>query len=141
MRRVVTALMFLFLLVSCGLFKDTFRTKRKTNTHIIERGTITYKAPGEQILYLPNIKVKDTDIVIRKPRTILKAKKRSGDFKRISCETPPLDVKKQYEKETDQSEKVKDFKSQGLTFKPVYLMYLFGGLGFLILVNNLTKRK
>ena len=141
--KFIVALIFISLMVSCKVFGTKQIYKKQSKKHIIERGTIRFKAPREQIVYLPNIKVKDTDIVIRKPRTILRAKKRNGNFEKIGCETPPADMKKDYVKETDESQNETDSKSDGLISKLTLknALFLFLGLSGMIAVNNLTKRK
>ena len=142
MRKLI-ALLILLSLSSCKIFGTRQVYKKQNKKHIVERGTIHFKAPREQIVYLPNIKVKDTDIVIRKPRTILRAKKRNGNFEKIGCEAPPVDMKKDYVKETDESQKETDSKSDGLISKLTWknALFLFLGLSALIAVNNLTKRR
>lgn len=142
MRKLIV-LLILLSLTSCKIFGTRQVYKKRNKKHIVERGTIRFKAPREQIVYLPNIKVKDTDIIIRKPRTILRAKKRNGNFEKIGCEAPPADMKKDYVKETDESLNETDSKSEGLISKLTlkYTLFIFLGLSALIAVNNLTKRK
>ncbi len=141
--KLIVAFIFISFMVSCKIFGTRQVYKKQNKKHIVERGTIHYKVPREQIIYVPNIKVKDTDIVIRKPRTILRAKKRNGNFEKIGCEAPPADMKKDYVKETDESKKETDSKSEGLISKLTLknALFLFLGLSALIAVNNLTKRK
>jgi NACalpha-BTF3-like transcription factor len=141
MKRISLILFIAILLSSCNLFKTVTRQKGKQKTHTVERGIITYKAPRQEIVYLPNIKVKDTDLVIRKPRVIMTVKKRQNSIKQVSCEAPEIDVKKRYEKETDQKIKVAASQANGLQLKAYYIFYVFIGLAFLIIANNLTKRK
>ena len=129
---------------SCGgLLKDTQRTKHKIHRVSVEKGIRYVDIPMDSLVYTPKpvLKAVDTTETIENENLVLKVRRSKGRINRIKAIQKPKKEKNPYEKTERIDEKVKDSKSQGFELKPQLILYLFMGLGFLILVNNLTKRK
>jgi len=126
---------------SCGLLKDTQRTKTKTHTETKETGVRIVKIPKDSIVYEPNIiiKKKDTTIIVENKNLVLKTKIRNKKVKSITAIQKPKEQKEVYEKTETKDEKVKDLKSSGLQINPMYLLYAFFALLIWTVVNNKTK--
>lgn len=128
------------ILTSCGLFKDTQRTKTKTHTKAKETGVRIVEIPKDSIVYVPNVIVKDTTVVIENKNLILKTTYRNKRVNKIKAVQKPQKQINTYERTEETDQKVKDAKSEGLAIKPEWFLYTFGGLALLIVVNNLTKK-
>ena len=128
---------------SCGLLKSTERTKQKIHSVSIEKGTRIVKIPRDSLVYVPNniTREKDTTVTVENKNIVLKVTSRNKRISKIKAIQKPKEEKTEYEKTEETNKKTTDSKSEGLKVTNKLLLYLFLGLGFLILVNNLTKRK
>lgn len=142
-RFVEMTLLILLSLTSCGLLKDTQRTKHKTHRVIVEKGIRYIDIPMDSLVYTPKpvLKAVDTTEIIENKNLVLKVRRSKGRINRIKAIQKPKKEKNPYEKKERVDTKAKDSKSRGFELKPILILYVFLGLGFLILVNNLTKRK
>ena len=145
--------------VSCNVFKTTTKQKNKkriqTTEHItenvIEKGVRIERLEPDSIIFNHRLIVPDLDSIYEKQtkNLDLKIKTKKGNVVQTACKQKPHYNINPYERneqkkvDTQKKESVKttDSKSEGLPIKPAYFIYLFLGIGFLIVVNNLTKRK
>jgi len=142
MKKIIIIVLVLFL-TSCGLFKNTEKQRQKQKSISIEKGIRVVEIPSDSIVYRPKIRYinKDTTIIVENKNLILKTRHHKGVITNIKAIQKPKKEITKYEKKENKKIKVTDYKSEGAKLKPIYFLYLFLGLGFLILVNNLTKRK
>ena len=142
-RFVGMILLILLSLTSCGLLKDTQRSRQKLHKVSVEKGVRIVKIPRDSLVYVPNviIKRKDTTITVENKHIALKITSRNKRIRKIKAIQKPQEEKTEYERTEKTDEKHTDTQSKGFELKPILILYVFLGLGFLILVNNLTKRK
>ena len=142
--RLVVVLMFMSLMFGgCGLLKDKQRHREKLHKVSIEKGVRIIKIPRDSLVYVPNviIKRKDTTITVENKHIALKITSRNKQISKIKAIQKPQEEKTEYERTEQTDKKETNTQSKGFELKPVWILYLFLGLGFLILVNNFTKRK
>lgn len=149
----------LLTLTGCGLLKTTSkhsekqRTKTKIHTveQVVEKGVRIVQIEPDSITFNNRQIDPDIDTVYERHSTnlALQIKTKNGITEQTVCKQKPQFKINPYQRKENKtadtkikdSKKETDYKSEGATFKPVYIVYLFVGLGFLIVVNNLTKRK
>lgn len=127
------------MLSGCGIFRDKSRVRSKTRTEITEHGVRIVEIPKDSIVYVPHYVFRDTTIVVQNRNLILKTTYRDRQVKRITAIQKPKTAANWYVRTEQKQAETKNYKSAGPELRPVYVLYLFGGLAFLIVVNNLTK--
>jgi len=157
MRKLLITLLLLTL-SGCGLFKTTTkhsekqrtRTKIHSTEQVIEKGVRIERIEPDSVTFNNRQIVPDKDSVYRRhsPNLDLIIKTKKGITKQTVCKQKPQFKINLYQRKENKTADTKikdnkketDYKSKGATFKPVYIVYVFAGLGFLIVVNNLTKK-
>jgi len=127
------------MLSGCGIFRDKSRMRSKIRTEITEHGVRIVEIPKDSIVYVPHYVFRDTTIVVQNRNLILKTTYRDRQVKRITAIQKPKTAANWYVRTEQKQAETKNYKSAGPELRPVYVLYLFGGLAFLIVVNNLTK--
>jgi len=139
----IVYILFILSLTGCGAFKDKQRSRKKVKTHVTERGVRILEIPKDSIVYVPNVIIrhKDTTITVENPNLKLQTRFRNGRVERIKAIQKPKKQINSYERTETRNESTRETRAEGMLLKPVYFVYVFAGLGFLILVNNLTKKR
>ncbi len=142
MRGILIIVFISGMLSGCGLLKNTQAPKESTHRNK-GTGVRVVEVPKDSIVYVPKviIKEKDTTITVENKNLILKTTYRNRRVNKIKAIQKPKKEVTQYEKTEIKDEKVKDSKSEGLPIKPAYFIYLFLGIGFLIVVNTFNQKK
>lgn len=141
---IVILLMCLF--VSCSVTKNLLRGKNKkeTDTTILSGGEETSKRASDTLeILVPSIVYKDTTIYKRgKSSTVYINYDKQGKKTFGSVCDSINDFKKWYKNERIKEEikdKTKE-KTKETVFKPIFLLYLFIGIAFLMLCNKLMNK-
>jgi len=144
----------LLLLFSCGSLFGTQKDKEHTRLQsaeksmVVETGIRYELIPADTLLFIaPQQKPNDTTSVVKmveNKQLKIEATVKKGCVKKVKATQKPK-LKINPYKKIEQSEKKltvkQDIKHKQSKFKDVYFLYAFLGIGFLIVVNNFTKRK
>ncbi len=137
-------ILMLLILQGCGLFKTTAKNRVHTQTHVTEQGVRVVKVPRDSIVYEPRVIHKDTTIVVENKHLILTTTFRNHQVARVKATQKPVEEITRYKREETTDERQKEKHKEGIEFRPVYLLYGFGGLALffviLMLASALIKR-
>jgi hypothetical protein len=143
MKRLI--IIFLFL-TSCTTTKSLFEKKNKTDTqtNTTEVGTVESKRAGDTLtVFIPSIIYKDTIIQRRGNTTTLTARYDSDGNLDLKCISDEINELRTYIKEISEEkqeltkEKTKEKES---IFKPIFILYLFLGLAFLMFSKKIIDK-
>jgi len=139
MKKILFLFLLGFMMSACGLFKTASKHREKVKTHSTEKGIRIIYQPGDSIVYIPKIRYKDTTVIVENRNVVLKTTYRNSGINKINCKQKPKKTIENYTKDTDTKIKTADYKSEGVQFKPVYIIYVFVGLALLIVIAIVTS--
>jgi len=135
-------LILVFLFVSCSMTKGLKRDKTKVDREEIQSGEQTIKRASDTVLLtIPTIKYKDTVIYKRGRKSTVYInydKKGTATIKSV-CDSIAIFKKWYNQINIDQKTNVKD-KDKVTEIKPTFILYIFLGLAFLIVVFKLSNK-
>jgi len=135
-------LILVFLFVSCSITKGLKRDKTKVDREEIQSGEQTIKRASDTVLLtIPTIKYKDTVIYKRGRKSTIYInydKKGTATIKSV-CDSIAIFKKWYNQINIDQKTNVKD-KDKVTEIKPTFILYIFLGLAFLIVVFKLSNK-
>jgi len=129
----------MLLLTGCGVFGNKSKVRTREQKQITEKGVRIVEIPKDSIVYVPHYVFKDTTVIVQNKNLVLKTTYKDRKVQKITAIQKPKKEINPYERTEQIRQKVTDLKSESPGIKPVYWLYIFGGLAFLIVVNNLTK--
>lgn len=139
---MVKYILIILLLVSCSTSKNLKRDKTETKTEVVNSGELTIKRPSDTLeVSIPKIIYKDTTIYRRgRKSTVYLNYDSQGNAKVISvCDSIAI-FKKWYNKEKQEENKDIKEKEKEIVFKPMLILYVFLGLGGLMIVNKIVNK-
>jgi len=140
MKKIVIIILISLALSSCA----TSKTKRKTDTTTTteEKGTVESIRKADTLSYtVLNPIYKDTTIVVpnKENKSTLFIKYNEQGRQDISYLCDDINELKTYIKE-QKEEKTENVKEKESDFKPIFILYIFLGLSFLIILSRLLKK-
>ncbi len=139
---MVRYIFILLLFVSCSTSKNLKRDKTETKTEVVNSGELSIKRPSDTLeVQIPKIVYKDTTIYRRgRKSTVYLNYDSQGNAKVISvCDSIAI-FKKWYNKEKQEENKDIKEKEKETVFKPILILYVFLGLGALMIINKIANK-
>ena len=134
------------LLMGCTATKKLFQKKSKvdTTTTSVEKGTVTSTRPGDTLtVMVPHTILKDTTIYRRgKTTTIVQRYDKDGQLY-VDCISDEINELKNYVKnalEVKAEETEVNTKDVTTGWQPIFILYGFIGLAFLMFINKLINK-
>ena len=150
MKKIIFLLFLTFTITSCSILK-TKKTRdltTKTKTLSVETGEVLSKRQGDTLTYtVLNPILKDTTIYVKNKEkqnsnTLRISYDKSG-LQNIQCISDDINELKRYIKEVDENktEEIKETeKIKETNFKPIFILYVFLGFAFLIILFRVLKK-
>lgn len=134
------------LMTGCGTTRKVNKkqTQTETSTTSKETGTVESKREGDTLqVLIPNVVYKDTTIFRRGNTTTVVGRYDSQGNLDLKCISDEIDELKTYIKETQEDKKEqtdeKDTEKESI-IKPIWFLFFFIGIGFLMLLNKLMSK-